>query len=120
MLLPLKQHSFKKLSNVSIYYTNTVKTCLKIFPITRFLGRLPGVPSTGESILNAYNSAKKQKNKIGPRTSPMGPGGAVWGQKLTTKNLVRLLKIKIENIKKNLYYVHRKLYSLRPIQWNHF
>ena len=36
--LPLKQHSFKKLPNISIYYTNTVQTCLKIFPITMFLG----------------------------------------------------------------------------------
>ena len=45
----LKQHSFKKLSNISIYYTNIVQTCFKLFLITRFLGRLPGVPSTGES-----------------------------------------------------------------------
>jgi len=49
MLQPLKQHSFKKLFNINIYHTNTVQTCMKIFPITRFLWRLPGVPSTGES-----------------------------------------------------------------------
>jgi len=49
MLQPLKQHSFKKLLNFSIYYTNTVQTYLKNFPSWRFLGRLPGVPSTGES-----------------------------------------------------------------------
>ena len=33
---------------------------------------------------------KKQKNQKGPRTSLMEPGGAVWGKKPTTKNLVRL------------------------------
>ena len=49
-LLPLKQNSFKKLFNISIYYTNIVQTCLKIFPITRFLGRLPGVPSDNACI----------------------------------------------------------------------
>ena len=49
MLQPLKQHSFKNLSIFSIYYTNSVKTCLKQFPNSRFLGRLPGVQSTRES-----------------------------------------------------------------------
>jgi len=48
MLQPLKQHSFKKMFSFSIYYTYTVQTYLNIFPIWRFLGRLPGVPSTGD------------------------------------------------------------------------
>jgi len=39
----------QKLFNISINYTNTVYTCLNIFPIPWFLGGLPGVPSTGES-----------------------------------------------------------------------
>ena len=49
MLQPLKQHSFKKLLYIGINYTKTVYTCLKNFPIPRFLGRLPCVPSTKES-----------------------------------------------------------------------
>jgi len=31
-----------------------------------------------------------KKNWNGPRTCLMGPGGVVWGKKLSTKNLVRL------------------------------
>ena len=34
----------------------------------------------GSHFKNAYNSAKKQKNQNGPRTSLMGPGGVVWGK----------------------------------------
>ena len=33
---------------------------------------------------------RSKKNQNGPRTSLMGPGGAVWGKKPSTKNLVRL------------------------------
>ena len=89
MLLHLKRHSFKKLSNISIYFTNTVQTCLKIFPYSRFLGWLNGVLSTWESFWNTYNP-KSKKNQNGPRISLMGPGGANWGKKPTTRNLVRL------------------------------
>jgi len=51
--------------------------------------RLSGAQDTGESFENAYNSAKKQKNQNSPRTSLIGPGGAVW-EKTDYKNLVRL------------------------------
>ena len=74
MLQPLKQHSFKKLFIFSIYYTNRVQTYLKNFPSRRILGRLPGVPSTGESFKNAHNSAKRQK-KI-----KMAQGHLKWDQ----------------------------------------
>jgi len=68
MLLPLKQHFLIKLSPISIFYTNTVQTWLKIFPITRFLGRLPGVPSTGELFENAYTSDKTRRKQIKKKT----------------------------------------------------
>ena len=80
MLQPLKQHSFQKLLNFSTYYTSTVQTYLKNFLNWRFSGQLPGVPSTGESFLNAYNLTNRQKNQNGCRTSLMGPGGVVWGK----------------------------------------
>ena len=33
---------------------------------------------------------RSKKNRNGPRTALMGPGGDVWGEKPSTKNLVRL------------------------------
>jgi len=37
-------------------------------------------------VSHAYNSAKKQKNRNGPRTSLMGPWGAVWWKKRIQKS----------------------------------
>ena len=33
---------------------------------------------------------RSKRNQNGPRTTLMGPGGAVWEKKPSTKNLVRL------------------------------
>ena len=43
MQLPLKQHSFKKLSNSNINYTKTFDLCLKNYPSPRIFGQLPPV-----------------------------------------------------------------------------
>ena len=77
--VPLKQHLFKKLSNSNFNYANKFYSWLKNFPSPRIFGW----PSTGsgESFWKSNNSVKKQKNRNGPRTSPMGQGGAVWGKK---------------------------------------
>ena len=85
MQQPLKKQSFKKLSNSSINYTNAFYSCLKNFPRPRTFGQLPGVPSTGESFWKSNNYVKKQK-KNGPRTSLMGPGGAIWGKTQTKQS----------------------------------
>ena len=77
MLLPLKQHSVKKLYNISIYFRNTVQTCLKIFPITRFLGQLLG-KHRGVILkcLQLSQEAKKSKRPLdisnGTRRSCLG------------------------------------------------
>ena len=60
------------------------------FSYHKVFGATPRCPKHRGVILNAYYSAKKQKNQNGPRTSLMGPGGVVWGEKPSTKNLVRL------------------------------
>jgi len=49
MLMPLKQHSFIKLSKININYTKTFDLSLKKFPSLRIFGQLPGFLGTGES-----------------------------------------------------------------------
>ena len=60
MLLSLKQHLFKKLSNININYTNTYDLCLKNFPTITIIWRLPGVQSTGELFKKSNNSIETQ------------------------------------------------------------
>ena len=46
MLLPLKQHSFKKLSNISIYYTNTYSSNMfENFSYHKVFGVTPQCPN---------------------------------------------------------------------------
>ena len=50
MLLPLKRHAFKKLSNISIYYTNIVQTFLKFFLSQGYWGDSPVSQAPGSHL----------------------------------------------------------------------
>ena len=60
MPLSLKQHLFKKLSNIDINYTNTFDLCLKILAT-------PHVQSTGESFEKSNNSMKTHQKSKRPK-----------------------------------------------------
>ena len=51
-------------------------------------GTVLGTPGSHFKMLT--NRPRSKTNRNGPRTSLMGPGGAVWGKKPSTKKLVRL------------------------------
>jgi len=70
--IPLKHHSFKKLSNSNVKYTNTFDLCLNKFPSPRFFGRLPGFQSTGESFLKSNNSMKNWEKSKQPKDISYG------------------------------------------------
>ena len=70
MLLPLKQHSFKKLFNCNINYTTTFDLCLKTFPSPRIFGQLgTRFSKHRESFYKSNNLMKRQKNLNGHRTN---------------------------------------------------
>ena len=78
MLLPLKQHSFKKQSNRSINYTNTFDLCLNNVPSPNIFRRLPG------SRFNIPITLWKVR-KNGPRTSLIVPEWTDWGKNRSKK-----------------------------------
>ena len=67
MLLPLKQHSFKKLSIGNVNYTKTFDFCLKNFPSPRTFSQLQGFLITGDLCLKSNNSMKNFKKSKRPR-----------------------------------------------------
>ena len=70
MLLPLKQHSFKKLSKSNVNYETTFDLCLTNFPSPRIFGLLPSFQRTRVLFWKSNNSIKRQNN--GHWTSIMG------------------------------------------------
>ena len=61
-------------------------------PVLRTPGSLnsPVHRTPGSHFKMLITQPRSKKNRNSPRTSLMGPGGAVWGKKPRTKNLVRL------------------------------
>jgi len=82
----LKQHSFKKLFNTSINYTN--RYILYMFQKISYLkvfGLTPRCPKHWGVIIMLTTQSKSKKVKVA-----IVPGGAVCCKKPNTKNLVRL------------------------------
>ena len=61
-------------------------------PVLRTPGSLdsPVHRTPGSHFKMLITQPRSKKNRNAPRTSLMGPGGAVWGKKPSTKNLVRM------------------------------
>ena len=96
MLLPLKQHSFKKQSNSSIKNTNTFDLCLNNVPCPKIFRRLPDVLSTGESFLNSNNSMKRWNKTKRPKDISHGTRMRRLGKKTRAKEsheTVPLIKV---------------------------
>ena len=73
MLQPFKQHSFKKLFNFSIYYTNRVLKYLKIFLAEGFWGDSPVSQAPGSHFKMPITQPKGKKIK-------MAQGHLKWDQ----------------------------------------
>jgi len=86
MQLPLKQHSFKKMSKSNDNYTKTFDLCWTIFLAQEFLGDYLVYKALGSCFKSQITRWTGQKNWNCYRTSLMGTEWADWWKKRVQKS----------------------------------